>query len=64
MKPQYDEPLSNFAFNFNLRRYIEDAKCVGEKRALDACLAYQARQPKSSNTINYHLQRLSRLAKR
>ena len=23
-KLEYDEPLSNFAFNFNLRRYIED----------------------------------------
>jgi hypothetical protein len=22
LKPTYDEPLSNFAFNFNLRRYI------------------------------------------
>jgi len=22
---KYDEPLSNFAFNFNLRRYHEDA---------------------------------------
>jgi hypothetical protein len=43
---------------------FEDAKCMGEKKALDACLAFQARQPKSSNTINHHLQRLSRLAKR
>ena len=23
LKPQYDEPLSNFAFKFNLRCYIE-----------------------------------------
>ena len=23
LKLKYDEPLSNFAFNFNLRRYIE-----------------------------------------
>lgn len=54
-------------------RYIEEAedmdefrpaRCVGEKRALDACLAFQARQPKKPNTINFHLQRLSRLAKR
>ena len=25
LRLQYDEPLSNFAFNFNLRRYIEVA---------------------------------------
>jgi hypothetical protein len=24
LKLQYDEPLSKYAFNFNLRRYIED----------------------------------------
>ena len=23
LKPKYEEPLSNFAFNFNLRRYTE-----------------------------------------
>jgi len=26
-KLKYDEPLSNFAFNFNLRRYIWDGLC-------------------------------------
>ena len=36
----------------------------GEKRALDACLSFAAKQPKKANTINYHLQRLSRMAKR
>ena len=24
LKPKYDEPLSNFAFKFNLRRYITE----------------------------------------
>jgi len=26
LKPNYDEPLSNFAFNFNLRRYSMASK--------------------------------------
>ena len=33
MKPQYDEPLSNCASNFNLRRYIkgDGGKAAGKK---------------------------------
>jgi hypothetical protein len=33
LKPEHDAPLSNFAFNFNLRRYIlvAPAVFVGEK---------------------------------
>mmetsp|Transcript_39463 Transcript_39463/g.97714 ORF Transcript_39463/g.97714 Transcript_39463/m.97714 type:complete len:83 (-) Transcript_39463:126-374(-) len=43
---------------------FEDARCIGERSSLDACLNFQAQKPKSSSTINHHLQRLSRMAKR
>ena len=33
MKLQYDQPLSNFAFNFNLRRYSTDAAAARKDRA-------------------------------
>jgi hypothetical protein len=29
LKLKYDDPLSNFAFKFNLRRYNKDPRCVG-----------------------------------
>jgi hypothetical protein len=32
LKPNYDEPLSSFAFKFNLRRYTEVAKLMGTDR--------------------------------
>jgi hypothetical protein len=39
LKPKYDDPLSNFAFNFNLRRYsVDDAEGAG-------CDAADARAP-------------------
>jgi len=31
LRLQYDEPLSNFAYNFNLRRYSELASQIGEE---------------------------------
>jgi hypothetical protein len=49
---------------FKKCNFEDDARCAGEKRALDACLSFAAKQPKKANTINYHLQRLSRMAKR
>jgi hypothetical protein len=30
LKLEYDEPLSNFAFNFNLRRYTEELPALVE----------------------------------
>jgi len=39
LKLQYDEPLSNFAFKFNLRGYTKAAiKTLGEDRARAAVL--------------------------
>lgn len=38
---------------------FDDAKCVTEIRALNECMALQAKKPKEMNTINYHLQRLA-----
>ena len=35
MKLQYDEPLSNFAFNFNLRRYNEAVQRHAALRTTD-----------------------------
>ena len=32
---KYDEPLSNFAFNFNVRRYIEEGHVPDVAPALD-----------------------------
>ena len=29
MKPKYDEPLSKYAFDFHLRRYLEVHNCGG-----------------------------------
>ena len=40
-----------------------DEKCAMERRALTACATAAARRPKVVNTINYHLQRISRLMK-
>ena len=51
--------LACFKCNFE-----DDARCAGERRALDSCLNLAAKQPKKANTINYHLQRLSRAARR
>jgi hypothetical protein len=33
LKLYYDEPLSNFAFNFNLRGYTEAAEKLGKVEA-------------------------------
>ena len=35
-----------------------------EIKALNECMALQAKKPKEMNTVNYHLQRLSNAAKR
>jgi hypothetical protein len=43
---------------------FDDAKCAGEVRALNECMALQAKKPKEMNTVNYHLNRLSSAAKR
>ena len=42
------------------RNNYEDARCAAEIKALSQCMAAQAKKPKEVNTINYHLQRLSR----
>jgi len=34
LKLQYDEPLSNFAFNFNLRHYVKVIQGPGTEHAL------------------------------
>jgi len=41
-----------------------ESKCAGERKRLDACLMFQAKQPTKKNTINHHLQRLARAARR
>ncbi len=41
-----------------------ESKCAAERKKLDACLMFQAKQPKKKNTINFHLQRLARAARR
>jgi hypothetical protein len=33
LKLQYDEPLSSFAFNFNLRRYTEGGRGLADMAA-------------------------------
>ncbi|KAL3692846.1 hypothetical protein R1sor_006497 [Riccia sorocarpa] len=43
--------------NFN------DDGCMQEKKALQNCMDLQAKQGKQHNTINYHLQRISRMMK-
>ncbi|EFN57725.1 hypothetical protein CHLNCDRAFT_142966 [Chlorella variabilis] len=42
---------------------VED-KCVAERRALTNCATAAARKGKTANTINYHLQRISRMLRR
>jgi len=37
LKQKYDEPLSNFAFNFNLRRYSKAAAAKRDKAACVGC---------------------------
>ncbi|KAH9555668.1 hypothetical protein CY35_08G126900 [Sphagnum magellanicum] len=41
----------------------DDDKVVKEKNALNICMDVQAKQGKQHNTINYHLQRISRTMK-
>ena len=41
-----------------------ESKCAAERKQLDACLMVQAKQPKKKTTINFHLQRLARAARR
>ena len=41
-----------------------ESKCAAERKKLDACLMFQAKQPKKKNTINFNLQRLARAARR
>ena len=41
-----------------------ESKCAAERKKLDACLMFQAKQPKKKDTINFHLQRLARAARR
>lgn len=42
---------------------VEDA-CRHEVRALTTCATAAARKGKGSNTLNYHLQRISRMLRR
>tara|TARA_Y100000994_G_C15651003_1_gene425367 strand:- start:838 stop:1260 length:423 start_codon:yes stop_codon:yes gene_type:complete len=47
-----------------LKKHNFDAsKCVRETELLDKCTSMHAKAPKVKNTINYHLQRLARLAR-
>ena len=39
------------------------SKCLRESALLDKCTSAHAKAPKAKNTINFHLQRLARLAK-
>ncbi|KAG0564718.1 hypothetical protein M758_8G129100 [Ceratodon purpureus] len=41
----------------------DDDKCATEKRALNMCMELQSKQPKQGSTINYHLQRISKMMK-
>ena len=51
LKPKYEEPLSNFAFNFQLRRYGADSELkldelitsAADKRSVDAAAAKAAK---------------------
>jgi hypothetical protein len=49
---------------FKMCDFGNDTRCAGEKRALNDCLTLHATRPKQKQTINFHLQRLARLAKR
>jgi hypothetical protein len=40
-----------------------DAACARDRAALTACATAAARQPRVVNTVNFHLQRISRLMK-
>ena len=42
---------------------FDASKCVRETELLDKCTSMHAKAPKVKNTINYHLQRLARLAR-
>ena len=47
-----------------LKKHNFDAsKCLRETELLDKCTSMHAKAPKVKNTINYHLQRLARLAR-
>ena len=46
------------------RGNFEDAKCMGEMKTLNTCVALQAKTAKEANTVNFHLQRLGRAAAR
>jgi hypothetical protein len=39
---------------------FDDGKCAAEMKALNECIALQAKRPKEVNTLNFHLQRLGR----
>jgi len=47
LKLEHEKPLSNFAFNFNLRRYVMGACCVSAEVLYLAAGAY-TRSPISS----------------
>jgi len=40
-----------------------DDRCAGQRRALSECANQAAKKRKVGSTVNYHLQRLSRLLK-
>ncbi|KAL4445874.1 hypothetical protein ABPG77_009073 [Micractinium sp. CCAP 211/92] len=42
---------------------VED-KCAAERRALTNCATAAARRGKQLNTVNFHLQRISRMIRR
>jgi len=60
LKLEYDDPLSNFAFNFNLRRYsvgVEiDAPCLDECRSRAASLG-----PDVASLCSWHLRDITSL---
>lgn len=41
-----------------------EEKCMAEKRALTNCATAAAKKGKVTNTLNYHLQRISRMIRR
>ncbi|CAM6089028.1 unnamed protein product [Calypogeia fissa] len=60
-RPCMSEMLNYLAclkkFNFN------DDPCAAERSALTNCMELQAKKGKEHNTINYHLQRISKMMK-
>ncbi|KAL4425724.1 hypothetical protein ABPG75_009740 [Micractinium tetrahymenae] len=58
------ECLMNAFFNCMAKFTETEDKCAAERRVLTNCATAAARRGKKVNTINYHLQRISRMIRR